>query len=177
MNKLIGTVTTYCSPLPSIAQSLSGEPVRYCLVLLLVLTAGTAIAQAPSIRAGSTIFIEPIHGYETDLAVALVKRGVRLVIVQDRTKADLILRSTLSAHTPLPPVVVLSNNGVPSTAIPLAHDLPESNTVASITVYDVRFSRVVFEYSVGKGADTNERKSTAEACAKHLKQFMVSPGK
>lgn len=147
------------------------------IALFLVLVAGTVMAQAPSIRSGSTVYIEPMNGYEIDLAAALVEKGVRLVIVKDRDRADFIMRSTLSAHTPLPPVVVLNNNGVPSSGFPIAHDLPESSIVASIAVYDVRFSRVVLTYSVGRGTDTNERKSTAEACAKHLKKFMVAPGK
>jgi hypothetical protein len=148
--------------------------VRRYLAFLFVLMAGVLIAQTPSIQSGSTIYIEPMDGYETDLAAALIKKGVRLVIVQDRAKADLIMQSTLYAHTPSPPVVVLSKNGTLTSGFPLAHDLPDSRTEANITVFEVRLSRIVFSCSVGKENDTKERRNTAEACAKHLKQAIVA---
>jgi hypothetical protein len=38
-------------------------------------------------------------------------------------------------------------------------------------------SQLVFAYSVGKAANTNQVQSTAEACAKHLKEFIEKPVK
>ena len=50
-------------------------------------------------------------------------------------------------------------------------------TSASISVIDVESSQVAFAYSVGKGRDTNQTQSAAEACAKHLKDFIEKANK
>jgi hypothetical protein len=38
-----------------------------------------------------------------------------------------------------------------------------------------RSPQIVFAYSVGKSANTNQLQSAAEACAKHLKEFIEKP--
>jgi hypothetical protein len=45
-------------------------------------------------------------------------------------------------------------------------------TSASISVIDAHTSQIVFAYSVGKAANTNQLQSTVEACAKHLNEFI-----
>jgi hypothetical protein len=44
-----------------------------------------------------------------------------------------------------------------------------SNEQASITVSDRKSGEVVFAYSVNKKSSAHGKRSTAEACAKHLK--------
>jgi hypothetical protein len=44
-----------------------------------------------------------------------------------------------------------------------------SNEQASITVSERRSGEVVFAYSVNKKSSAHGKRSTAEACAKHLK--------
>jgi hypothetical protein len=39
-------------------------------------------------------------------------------------------------------------------------------------VIDAHSSQIVFAYAVGKAGSTNQVQSAAEACAKHLKEFI-----
>jgi hypothetical protein len=148
--------------------------VRHIFAPLLVLTAGTLVAQVPSIHPGAPAYVEPMAGYELDLTAALVKKKVPLTIVRDRSQAAFIIRGTLNAHSPAPPAVMLGKDGLPSTGFPLTRSYLTRETEANITVFDAQSSQVVFAYSVNKSADTNQRKSTAEASAKHLKEFILN---
>jgi hypothetical protein len=49
-----------------------------------------------------------------------------------------------------------------------------SNEEASIQVADLVSGEVVFAYSVSKKSSAHGKKSTAEACAKHLKEKVES---
>jgi hypothetical protein len=145
-------------------------------VTLLAFSA-SMFAQAPQLKSGSTIFIEPMDGYETYLAAAIAKKKVPLIVVTDKTKADYIITSTVSQHAPSQPAVVVNNttnvnsSGYPGSGFPRAGtSLGSAN--ASISVVDVHSSQVVFAYSVGKRGNTNQLQSTAEACAKHLNEFI-----
>jgi hypothetical protein len=140
-----------------------------------MLVAGSSVAQLPPIRSGASLFIEPMNGFETDLAAAFANRAVPLVIVQDRSKADFVLRSTLIAHTPVPAAIILNNKGVPS-GYPVTRKIPDTQVQGNITMIDVRSSQVVFTYSVRRNEDDEgQRKRTAESCAKRLKQLVVIP--
>jgi len=44
----------------------------------------------------STVYIEPMGGYETYLAAAMVKMHVPLVVMVDKAKAEYIIQSTVS---------------------------------------------------------------------------------
>jgi hypothetical protein len=44
-------------------------------------------------------------------------------------------------------------------------------------VVDVHSSQIVFAYAVGKAGNSNQIQSTAEACAKHLSEFIEKPKK
>jgi hypothetical protein len=122
-----------------------------------------------------------MNGFETYLAAALAKKQVPLVVVMDRSKADYIITSTLSQQAPTQPAVVVNNtnvNGNSNSGFPRAHTPANyGSTSASISVVDPRTSQIVFAYSVGKSRDTNQIQSAAEACAKHLKEFIEKPKK
>jgi hypothetical protein len=45
-------------------------------------------------------------------------------------------------------------------------------TSASISIIDAHSSQIVLAYAVGKAGNTNQIQSAAEACTKHLKEFM-----
>jgi hypothetical protein len=47
-----------------------------------------------------------------------------------------------------------------------------SNEEASIQIADLASGEVVFAYSVNKKSSAHGKQSTAEACAKHLKEQM-----
>lgn len=166
---------------------------------LLTLAAFTVChAQAPQIKSGATVYIEPMGGYETYLAAALTKKHVPLIVVADRDKADYIITSTV-AHKDLSgqPAVVVNNTNTAvgigsatgdtpgsrvqssmqqSAANDLAAKRALGETSASIAVIDPRTSQIVFAYAAGK-MGTNQIQKTAEECATHLKKFIEKPKK
>lgn len=162
---------------------------RFFASLLLMLSA-VAFAQTPQITSGATVYIEPMDGYETYLTAAIVKKHVPLVVVADKSKADYIITSTVSQNAPSHPAVVVNNttnvNSSANDAFSLgwaqgshaaARRAALGSTSASISVIDAQSAQIVFAYSVGKGGTTHQIQSAAEACAKHLKEFIDKPKK
>lgn len=156
---------------------------------LLLLLTPVAFAQAPQIKSGSTLYIEPMGGYETYLAAAFTKKHVPLIVLADKDKAEYIVTSTV-AHKDLsggqPAVVVNNSNtnvnnggndawnqgveqGQQRAAARAAQRRALGETSASISILDPRTSQIVFAYSAGK-MGTNQLQKTAEDCAKHLKE-------
>jgi hypothetical protein len=127
------------------------------------------------IHSGSTVYIEPMDGYETYITAAIIKKQVPLVVVTDKSKADYTITSNISQRAPTAPAVVINNtNGANNSSPHSGYPAPGSfgRTNASISVIDTHSSHVAFAYSVGKNANANQLQSTAEACAKHLKEFI-----
>ena len=142
---------------------------------ILLMFSAIAFAQAPQLKSGATVFIEPMDGYETYLAAAIAKKKVPLVVVADKSKADYTITSSVSQRAPTAPTVVINNtNGVNNSGPHSGYPAPGSfgRTSASISVIDAHTSQVVFAYAVGKAANTDQLQSTAEACAKHLNEFI-----
>jgi hypothetical protein len=171
-------------------------PLHRVFAFLLLSLCSIAFAQAPQIKSGATVYIEPMDGYETYLAAAIAKKKVPLIVLADKSKAEYIVTSSVSHQTPGQPTVVVNSTNINN------NDIKDSNvnnagggafadgvqmaearraargtTSASISVIDAHSSQIVFAYSVGKSANTNQIQSTAEACAKHLKEFIEKPGK
>lgn len=157
------------------------------IALVLLTFSAIVFAQAPHITSGSTVYIEPMGGYETYLAAAFVKKHVPLVVVEDKEKAEYVIRSSVNhtdLNSPSPTVVVNNtvNNGDqnpnPVTEAALsgyeegaARRRALGETSAAITITDTHSSQIVFSYTAGK-MGKNQLQSTSEACAKHLKEFM-----
>ena len=78
------------------------------LASLLLACSAVCLAQAPQFNSGTTVYIEPMGGYETYLAAALAKKHVPLIIVTDKSKADYFISSSVSHHTPSQPAVVVT---------------------------------------------------------------------
>ena len=155
------------------------------LAIVLLTFSAIALAQAPQLKSGSTIYIGPIDGYETYLAAAIVKKHVPLVVVADKDKADYIVRSTVNHTTPSQPAVVVSNSNVNNNNVNNSNVTTRSSsgggygaalatlgsTSTSIAIVDPHSSQVVFAYAAGK-AGANQLQRTAEDCAKHMKEFI-----
>ncbi len=150
---------------------------------LLLLLSSIAFAQGPQIKSGATVYIEPMGGYETYLAAAIAKKNVPLIVVADKEKAEYFITSSVSEKAPVQPGVVINNslnnvnngsNNTQNAGSRGGYPRPGSfgRTSASISVIDSHSSQIVFAYSVGKSANTNQLQSAAEACAKHLKEFI-----
>lgn len=162
--------------------------------LLLIVSATVCAADSQQIKSGSAVYIEPMGGYETYLAAALVKKHVPLVVVSNKKKAEYIITSTV-AHENLSsgrPAVVVNNN---NTAVGIGNatgNTPAASvesamqrgyaagaaersalgeTSASIAVIDLESSQIVFAYAAGK-MGTKQLQKTAEDCANHLKKFI-----
>jgi hypothetical protein len=166
--------------LPLVAKGYHTHMKWYAVPVLLAVS-GLALAQTAQIKSGSTVYIEPMDGYETYLAAAFAKKQVPIIIVADKDKATYIVRSTVSHRTPSQPAVVVNNTNGNSNGNSAfeegmrkgeAEKAARGATSASVSIIDANSSQIVFAYSVGKAGNTNQVQSTAEACAKHLKEFI-----
>lgn len=109
------------------------------------------------IPANSKVYLAPMGGFEEDLKVAIRSKKVPIVLVTDKDQADYEIAGT-------------SDSEKASTAKKIFMRDWRSNEQASITVTDHKSGEVVFAYSVNKRSSAHGTRSTAEACAKHLKE-------
>jgi hypothetical protein len=134
---------------------------RFLIAFVLALAtlpayAQSAVAGTPRITPGSKVFIEPMDGFETYLSAAMMKKKVPILIVDSKDNADFILGG--NAH--------VEKAGWAKTIFVS----PASHAQASITVKDVKSGALAFAYNVDKMNAARADQSTAEACAKHLKE-------
>lgn len=134
-----------------------GRCVRILGLIVCLAVAGFAVDErAPGIPRGAKVYIAPMNGYETFIAAALHKKEVPVVVVTNRELAEFeIVGASESQKAGWARVVFTGNRG--------------SDEEASISVIDLQSSAVVFAYNVNKQGSVRGRQSSAEACAKHLK--------
>ncbi len=135
-------------------------------LLLIILAAafclpGWAKDEGKKLPAHAKVFLAPMGGFENDLKTAIEKKKVPVEIVAERDKADFEITGTSETE----------KAGKAKKVIMLDW---HSNEQASITVSNLKRSNlksgeVVFAYSVNKQSSAHGKRSTAEACAKHLK--------
>jgi len=131
----------------------------FAWVTILLALVPTWAQQAKSITAGAKVFLEPMGGFETYLKAAMTKKKVPLQIVEDRAQAEFII----TGH---------SESQKASTAKKVIMGNFHSNEDASINVSSVKTGDIVFAYEAHKDSSAHGQQSTAEACAKHLKDQM-----
>ncbi len=130
------------------------------LMLMLMLAAVSGLAQdaAKSIPAGSKVFINPMKDeYEKFLADALKAKKVPVEIVTEKDKADFEITGTTESKKAGAAKIIIRGSW-------------RSSEQASITVTNLKSGEAVWAYSVNKSDSAHGKKSTAEACAKHLKE-------
>ena len=132
-------------------------------VVLTLLFALFALPQVSSQNASKIIppnakvFVSPMSdGFDEFLKAAIEKKKVPLQIVADKDQADFQITGQ-------------SETQKASTAKKVIMWDWRSNEQASIQVSNLKTSEVVFAYSVNKVSSAHGKKSSAEACAKHLK--------
>ncbi len=113
------------------------------------------------IPAGSKVFVAPMGGFETPLKKAMADKKVPLEIVQQREQAEYEITGT-------------SESRKASTAKKIIMGSWRSDEEASIKVASVKSGEIVYAYSVHKQDSTHGQRSTAEACAKHLKDEAIA---
>lgn len=107
---------------------------------------------------GAKIFLEPMDGFSTYLSAALLKKKVPVVVVDDRSKADFVVSGSSQVE----------KAGWAKTIFVS----PNPHAEASIAVKDAHSGNLVWAYNVDKSNAARANQSTAEACAKHLKEEM-----
>lgn len=127
------------------------------LVLILIPLGATYAQNSVSVNlpAGSTVYIEPMDGFENYLAAALQKKKVQVIVVADRDAADFVITGS-SQHEKAGWAKVAFQRSI------------QSDDQASISVVNRQSSAVVFAYAVNKKNTLHGEQTTAEACAKHL---------
>lgn|SRR5689334_10626132 len=138
----------------------------FMLTVLLVLGLGRmALTQENSskvIPAGSKVFIVSMEdGFHDYLKAALQAKKVPVTVVEDKASADF----EISGH---------SETQKAGTAKKVIMWDWHSNEQASIQVTNLKTTEVVFAYAANKQSSAHGKKSTAEACAKHLKEKIES---
>jgi hypothetical protein len=114
------------------------------------------------IAKGAKVFVAPIAGgYDNYLKEAIAKKKVPVEVVTSRDQADYELTGTAESQKASTAKKVILGNW-------------HSREEASITLSDIKSSEVVWAYSVHEEASTHGQRSSAEACAKHLKDAIES---
>ena len=109
------------------------------------------------IQRNSTVYIEPMDGFESYLAAAFQKKKVQLVPIADKDKADYVITGTSEdKKAGWAKMVVFGNI--------------HSDAAASISMVDKKSGAIVFAYAVNKKNTLHGQQTTAEACAKHLEE-------
>jgi hypothetical protein len=106
----------------------------------------------------SKVFVAPMpDGFDEFLKAAIEKKKVPLQIVADKDQADFQITGQ-------------SETQKASTMKKVIWWSWQSNEQASIQITNLKTSEVAFAYSVNKINSAHGKKSSAEACAKHLKE-------
>jgi hypothetical protein len=109
------------------------------------------------IISGATVYVEPMEGFENYIAAAFQKKGVPLVPVASREQATYILRGTAEEKKPGWAKIAFTGQ-------------IHSDDAASVQMIDRASGVIVFAYAVNKKNTLHGEQTTAEACAKHLKE-------
>jgi hypothetical protein len=116
------------------------------------------------------IYIAPQNGFETYLAGAFTKKSVPAQIVVEAEAADYIL-------SPAPVQQKPESAGGKIARCLFAYCAGiEGSQTASVSLIDAKTKAIVWAYNVKKGGSSNFQ-SSAEACAKHLKNWLQHTGK
>jgi hypothetical protein len=114
------------------------------------------------IPAASKVFINPINdGFEKNLIAAFEVKKVPLEIVTEKEKADFEISGISESKKAGAAKILLMGSW-------------HSSEQASITVTNLKTGEAVWAYSVNKSDSAHGKRSTAEACAKHLKNKIDS---
>jgi len=116
-----------------------------------------SVSSNKKIPPNSKVFLAPMNGFENDLKTAIQNKKVPVVLVANKDEADYVITGTSETEKAGTAKKVIMLNW-------------HSNEQASITVADNKSGEIVFAYSVNKPSSAHGKRSTAEACAKHLKE-------
>jgi hypothetical protein len=136
----------------------------FCFVVI----AGSTLLAAPKEKTNekpippqSKVYIAPMDGFETDLSAALEAKKVPLQLVPARDQADYEIKGTAESQKAGAAKKIIMGSW-------------HSKEEASIQVFDVKSSEMVYAYSYHNDNSMHGKKSAAESVAKHLKDKVES---
>jgi hypothetical protein len=137
--------------------------VFFGFLLVVAVAAGfTTDPPKEKIPAGAKVFVAPMpDGFDTYLKDALAEKKVPVQVVAAREDAEYEITGQSETQ----------KAGKAKKAILLDW---HSNEQASIQVANIKSGAVVFAYSVNKQSSVHGKRSTAEACAKHIKESVAT---
>jgi hypothetical protein len=116
----------------------------------------------PRVPKGSKIYISPLeNGYHIYLAAAIQKKEVPVILVIDKSKADFELSAVTESEKAGWAKMLFMNSGA-------------SAEQASFQLANLKTATISFGYNVNKSSSARGKQSSAEACAKHLKEKIES---
>jgi hypothetical protein len=136
----------------------------FALLLLLPLLVAGGFAQelGKAIPAGAKVFINPMSdGFEAHLVEALKSKKVPVEVVTAKDQAEFEISGTSESKKAGAAKILLRGSW-------------RSSEQASITITNLKSGESVWAYSVNKSDSAHGKRSTAEACAKHLKKKIES---
>jgi hypothetical protein len=113
------------------------------------------------IPAGAKVFVAPMGGFEKPFKKALADKKVPLEMVEQREQAEYEITGA-------------SETKKASTAKKVILGSWHSDEDASIKVANLKTGEIVYAYAVHKQDSAHGQRSTAEACAKHLKDEAIA---
>jgi hypothetical protein len=130
------------------------------LLLALVIgvpTPAPASSSPAAIKRGAKVFVHVMpNDFDTFFKAALVKKKVPVVVVDSLDQAEFEIKGT-------------SESQKAGAAKKIMLGSWHSDEQASISVTSIESGAVVYAYSANKKNSAHGRQTTAEACAKHLK--------
>jgi len=130
------------------------------LVLPLVIFSQTTPSSSASIPKGAKLFIASMpDGFDTYIRAAIIKKNVPVEIVDDKSKAQYQVAGSSETQKAGAAKKILALDW-------------RSTEEASIQVAKLESGEVVFAYSVHLQSSNHGKQSSAESCAKHLKDHV-----
>jgi hypothetical protein len=147
--------------LPEFGMSRAASPFRLLVLTALIAVSIPASGQQPG--ASPRIFIAPQDGFESYISAAIVKKHVPVVVTQDETQAQFVLTSAVLAKE--------ESTGSKVARCLFAYCAGIQGTqTATVQLVNAQTHEVAWAYNVRKASATAYQ-SSAEAIAKHLKQY------
>jgi hypothetical protein len=134
------------------------------VALAALMMAVTLTAQEPvdkTIPKDAKVFVAFMNGFETQLIAALEKKKVPVKVVADRETADFEITGTAETKKAGVAKILLTGSW-------------HSSESASISVTNLKSGVAVWAYAYHVYDSARGRRSSAEACAKHLKKKIES---
>lgn len=169
--QLINDENNFLRPNETYVNGMACHPVKAQAALVAIgktanstSTVESAVPAPAIVPAPNTVYITPMDGFDTYLAAAFVKKQVPLTVVGDEAHAAYVIRGTSDEK----------KAGWAKMAF--MGDI-HSDDAASIQMIDRKTDAVIFAYAVNKKNTWHGQQTTAEACAKHLKEQLEKKSK